>query len=429
MRPIRLNRRAVLAGLGMAAALGPRATYSAPAAKAGAAASTPAAGPLLLAGGGQGRADMFWRRLVALAGGAGATIMIVPSAAARPAEAAAAAAAKLTALGAKPVVIPLPGGRAQDLIEVGRETNPFGPEGILRDDKVWPLRFAEAKGILFLDGDRVDLATGVYYNNIEVTALLKAIRAAHDAGAVVAGIGAGAALMSANAFRVQRPLGAIARSSLQWETDLYTGFGLLPEPWVVASGPESDDALARLALATLRKPIRFGIGLSNDALLVVDAESLAVESGAVLALVGETAPTFGAQRLDYRLSRLHAGDRMARDGAVKLRQGIAPTARGKDARTLVVPTLDAPGAIDDALSQIALGNAASAQLLLADWGASAAKPARLRLFTLGWDQRAHVVTDSDGRLSIDGMPMRFEPYRTLAFPLVAPVQASSTVSQ
>lgn len=128
-------------------------------------------GSLMIVGGGE-RSDAMMRRFVELAGGAGrARIAVVPMASEEAAESGAETASELDSLG------------AQTFVFLVDRTQAEAPEFVGRLDS--------ATGIWFCGGDQARLT-----DVIGGTASLRAIHARYQAGAVVGGTSAGAAIMS-----------------------------------------------------------------------------------------------------------------------------------------------------------------------------------------------------------------------------------------
>lgn len=127
-------------------------------------------GSLVIVGGGE-RSGAMMRRFVALAGGAGARIAVVPMASEEAAESGAETASELDSLGAHAFVF---------LVD---RTQAEAPEFVRRLDS--------ATGIWFCGGDQARLT-----DVLGGTASLRAIQARYQAGAVVGGTSAGAAIMS-----------------------------------------------------------------------------------------------------------------------------------------------------------------------------------------------------------------------------------------
>ena len=208
-------------------------------------------GSLVIVGGGE-RSETMMRRFVELAGGSGrARIAVVPMASEEARESGDEIAAELDSLGARPLVFLVDRAEA------------------LRPDEAHQLD--SVTGIWFGGGDQARL-TAV----LQGTPSLAAIRARYQAGAVVGGTSAGAAIMSDSMITGdQTPPGdstgyygdeypAIARRRIE----VLPGFGFLPTA-IVDQHFIRRERHNRLLSAVLERPTLVGVGIDESTAIEV----------------------------------------------------------------------------------------------------------------------------------------------------------------
>jgi cyanophycinase len=237
-----------LAGLALLVLL----TGGAPA-RPGAPANGGPKGSLMIVGGGSRDAVMM-HRFVELAGGARARVAVIPMASEEAVESGAATAAELDSLGARAFVF---------LVDRGQAESP-----------AFASRLDSATGIWFCGGDQARL-TGV----LGGTASLRAIHARYQAGAVVGGTSAGAAIMSDSMITGdQTPPGdttgyygdeypAIARRRIE----VAPGLGFLPGA-IVDQHFIRRERHNRLLSAVLERPRLLGVGIDESTAIEVSPD-------------------------------------------------------------------------------------------------------------------------------------------------------------
>ncbi|MBA3318033.1 MAG: cyanophycinase [Gemmatimonadales bacterium] len=216
----------------------------------------PAGGPrpkgsLVIVGGGS-RSEAMMRRFVELAGGAGrARIAVVPMASSEPRATGIEVAAELDSLGAKSSVFLVDSVQAESAAQVGQ--------------------LDSVTGIWFTGGDQAFLTAA-----LGGTAALGAMHRRYQAGAVVGGTSAGAAIMSDSMITGnQTPPGdttgyygdeypAIARHRVQ----VTPGLGFLPEA-IVDQHFIRRERHNRLMSAVIERPRLIGVGIDESTALEV----------------------------------------------------------------------------------------------------------------------------------------------------------------
>jgi cyanophycinase len=143
----------------------------------------------------------------------------------------------------------------------------------MANDPAMAAKVQNADVIFFSGGDQSRLARVL--NNTDV---LQAVRERHEAGAVVAGTSAGAAIMSS----LMITGGNAERAMVKGEVETGEGFGLVPAA-VIDTHFMNRGRLKRLFSITAAAPEKTGIGLDEDTGIIVRAggEIEVIGSGAV----------------------------------------------------------------------------------------------------------------------------------------------------
>lgn len=211
-------------------------------------AATTAAGPPrghLLVVGGNGTTDDILERAVATAGGAAGLIVIFPQASELP-ETGRESAAMWTKAGMGRAVV----------------ASVADADGVSAAVKA----VEEASFIWFPGGDQVRLVKA-----LESTPIPEAIRARYQAGALVGGTSAGAAVMSGRMITGEADLKAITAG----RTELKPGFGLWPEV-IVDQHFLKRQRNNRLISAVLDHPALVGVGIDETTAVFVSGASFEV---------------------------------------------------------------------------------------------------------------------------------------------------------
>lgn len=266
----------------------------------GAAGAAAAPGPVIAIGGAlRGDNAAVWSRIVQAAGGAGATVAVLPTASAEPQASGQAAAEHLRRHGAVADVLPLAAGW------------PGGAGPRAADDAALAARIDAAGGVFFTGGQQA-LITAALRPDGRETAVLRAIRALHARGGVVAGTSAGAAVMSAWMIRdVPAPARALTET---WQAGRHhdRGLGFIAAPLLVDQHFLERQRLPRLLAALQATGEAAGLGVDEDTAAVVHGGTVeAVGRGHLLWVdlrQAERGP--GPQLRGAQVLRLQAGDRL-----------------------------------------------------------------------------------------------------------------------
>lgn len=261
-----------------------------------------AVGTVVVIGGAlQPGSEAVWQRIVDAAGGAGAPVAVFPTAAYEPERIGAQIAAALQRCGAQPDVIPL----APHLTGVDLQATLHDP-ALLQ-------RVSRCRAVFFSGGAQEYLVDTLMPAG-RPTALLQAIRAVFAAGGVVAGTSAGAAVMSQLMFRDAMDNLAVLRGQWRAGREYDHGFGFLPAGLMVDQHFLKRGRIGRMLPALQALGCRLGLGVDENAAVVIQGQALEVigGSGAVLvdvsgAHVDPAIPAFNLRGV--RLSYLDRGDR------------------------------------------------------------------------------------------------------------------------
>jgi cyanophycinase len=259
------------------------------------------AGTVVVIGGAlRAGSDAVWQRLVDEAGGPGAPIAVFPTAAYEPERIAEQIVAALARCGARPEVIPV----APHLAGVDLQARLHDPALIAR---------VAASRAVFFSGGAQEYIVDTLQPQGQATPMLQAVQAVFAAGGVVAGTSAGAAVMSQWMFRDAMDNLAVLRGRWRAGQEYDRGLGLLPPGLLVDQHFLKRGRIGRMLPALQALGCRLGLGVDEDAAVVVRGSVLEVigGSGAVLVDMGEatcdaTLPAFNLR--GARLSYLGAGD-------------------------------------------------------------------------------------------------------------------------
>lgn len=242
-----------------------------------------------------------WSRIVAAAGGPGSRIVVFSAPAGQPDRAATQIMAALEAHGAR-----------AEHIRIGPLIPGSDPAADVRDP-AWIARVDAATGVFF-SGGRQDRLLDLLLPAGRSTPLLDAVRGVWARGGVVAGESAGAAVMSAIAFReLPSPLLAL-KGRLDAGRETGPGFGFVPAGVVVDQHFLARGRIGRLLPLMLQLAQPLGLGIEEHSAAVVRGDEVEVigdQGVLVIDLLQARVPAglaaFGVQ--DARLSYLHSGDR------------------------------------------------------------------------------------------------------------------------
>lgn len=260
------------------------------------------AGTVIVIGGAlKADSDAVWQRIVDEAGGAGAPIVVFPTAAYEPGRIATHIVATLNRCGARAEVIPV----APHLEGVNLDA--------ALNDPVLIARVAEARAVFFSGGAQEYLVDTLQPGG-HPTAMLEAIRAVFAAGGVIAGTSAGAAVMSRLMFRDAMDNLAVLKGQWRAGQEYDRGFGFVDPDLLVDQHFLKRGRIGRMLPALQALGYRRGLGVDENAAVVIKGSELEVigGSGAVLVDLGEATfdaalPAFNLR--DARVSYLDHGDR------------------------------------------------------------------------------------------------------------------------
>lgn len=286
------------------------------------------AGTVIVIGGAlKADSDAVWQRIVDEAGGPGARIAVFATAAADPERSAAQIVGALSRCGAQAEHIPV----APHLTGVDLQAT--------LNDPVLIARVAASRAVFFSGGAQ-ELIVDTLQPAGRPTAMLGAIRAVFDAGGVIAGTSAGAAVMSRLMFRDAMDSLAVLKGLWRAGQEYDHGFGFVGPELLVDQHFLRRGRIGRMLPAMQALGYRLGLGVDENAAVVIQGPRLEVigGSGAVLVDLADassdaTLPAFNLR--GARLSYLDHGDRhdlasgVTTPAARKLRQPrIDPAAPG-----------------------------------------------------------------------------------------------------
>ncbi len=264
--------------------------------------STPSPGTVVVIGGAlKADSEAVWQRIVDEAGGPGARIAVFPTAAYEPERIAAQICAALERCGGCPEVVPLaPHWDGTDL------------QATLTDAALIA-RVAASQAVFFSGGAQEYLVDTLQPGG-QPTAMLGAIRAVFAAGGVIAGSSAGAAVMSRLMFRDAMDSLAVLRGQWRAGQEYDQGFGFVAPDLLVDQHFLKRGRIGRLLPALQTLGFRYGLGVDENAAVVIQGSRFEVVggSGAVLvdlldATQDAAVPAFNL--CDARLAYLDHGDR------------------------------------------------------------------------------------------------------------------------
>lgn len=264
--------------------------------------STSQAGTVVVIGGAlKSDSDAVWQRIVDAAGGHGASIAVFPTAAHEPERISAQIVGALNRCGARAEVVPL----SPHLAGVDLQATLNDPKLIAR---------VAASRAVFFSGGAQEYLVDTLQPGGQPTPMLDAIRAVFAAGGVIAGTSAGAAVMSRLMFRDAMDNLAVLRGQWQAGQEYDRGFGFVMPDLMVDQHFLKRGRIGRLLPAMQRLGYRFGLGVDENAAVIIQGASLEVigGSGAVLVDLRDASqePALAAFNLrDARLSYLDHGDR------------------------------------------------------------------------------------------------------------------------
>lgn len=299
--------------------------------------------------------DAVWQRIVDEAGGPGARIAVFATAAANPERSAGLIVAALNRRGAQAEAIPV----APRLKDADLQANLHHPALIAK--------VAAAKAVFFSGGAQ-ELIVDTLQPGGEPTAMLQAIRQVFEAGGVVAGTSAGAAVMSRMMFRDAPDNMQILKGQWRPGREYDRGLGFVGPTLFVDQHFLKRGRIGRLLPAMRSLGYTLGLGIEENSAAVIKGSEVEIigARGALLVDLNEassdtTLPAFNLR--GAQLSYLDRGDRhdlktgLTTPAAHKLRE-----ARIDPAASDYKPQLQADGYFMDILGDNSIVTA-MAQLL------------------------------------------------------------------
>jgi cyanophycinase len=267
------------------------------------------AGTVIVIGGAlKADSDAVWQRVVDEAGGSGARIAVFPTAAYEPERIAAQIVTALNRCGAAAEVIPI----APHLDGVDLQARLHDPALIAR---------VAASRAVFFSGGAQEYIVDTLLPDGRPTAMLDAIRGVFEAGGVIAGTSAGAAVMSRVMFRDAMDNLAVLKGLWRAGREYDRGLGFVRDGLLVDQHFLRRGRIGRMLPALQALGFRLGLGVDENAAVVIKGAQLEVigGSGAMLVDVGEathdgTLPAFNLR--GARLCFLDSGDRHDLDSGV-----------------------------------------------------------------------------------------------------------------
>lgn len=229
-------------------------------------------GAVIVIGGAlQADSQAVWQRIVDEAGGPGSRIAVFPTAAYEPTRIAAQIVASLNRCGAQAEVVPI----APHLAGVDLQATLHDPSLIAR--------VATSRGVFFSGGAQEYLVDTLQPGGQD-TPMLAAIRRVAQAGGVIAGTSAGAAVMSRVMFRDAMDSLAVLRGQWRQGQEYDRGFGFVSPDLLVDQHFLKRGRIGRMLPAMQALGYPFGLGVDENAAVVIRGTALEVigGSGAVL---------------------------------------------------------------------------------------------------------------------------------------------------
>lgn len=269
-----------------------------------------------------------WSRLVLLAGGAGSRFTVFATASGDPERTASRIAANLTRHGA-----------VVEVAEVAPRLPGIDLTAAVADPR-WIEAVRRSSGVFFSGGAQSRLLDTLQPGG-QPTPLLQAVQAMWDAGGVVAGTSAGAAVMSRRVFRNAPDVLAVMKGRLREGREIDDGFGLLPPNVIVDQHAVRRGRIARLLPMLQAEGVPLGIGVAEDTAIVARTPMVEVigSRGALFVDIAQASTDATLGDFNLRGARLHwleAGDRFDLGS-----RRVLPAERRQIANRLT-PTLNRP---------------------------------------------------------------------------------------
>jgi cyanophycinase len=245
--------------------------------------------------------DAVWQRIVNEAGGPGARIAVFANAAGNPERSGAQIVRALNERGAQAELIPV----APKMKDVDWKAN--------RDDPAWIAKVRQSRGVFFSGGAQELIASSLQPDG-QRSAMLQAVWQVFEAGGVVAGTSAGAAIMSEVMFRDAQDVMNVLRGQMREGQEIDRGLGFVGPDLFIDQHFLKRGRIGRMLPLMLAKGYRWGLGVEENSAAVIRGSSIEVigARGALLADLTDaqrdaSLPGFNVR--GARLSYLDRGDR------------------------------------------------------------------------------------------------------------------------
>lgn len=261
-------------------------------------------GSLVIMGGSE-RYDTseFWTEIVSLAGGPGAKIAILPTASSDPQRVASLVIDPLQKAGAETFVLPI------------TWSNPSESAQQAANDPELAQKVLLAQGVFMVGGSQSRIVRALYNDDGSQTEVLKAMFQSYEAGGVIAGTSAGAAVMSRVMYRDAESVLKTMLEGVRMGKEIDRGLGFLPDDWFVDQHCLVRGRFARALVAMQHQGFPFGLGIDENTGVVIrrghDLRVIGHKGVIVMDLSAATTDTtiekFNLQNV--RLTYLDRGDR------------------------------------------------------------------------------------------------------------------------
>ena len=257
-----------------------------------------------------------WSRLVTLSGGKGAYWLVVPTASASPEKSAQQIIAALEGQGARAEMLPL------------SDKLPGKNIAAIISDKAWAEKVKRANGIYFAGGAQERITAALFTNHGERTVMLQAIWQMYEAGGVVAGSSAGAAIMSETMFREPPDNLTILRQGAKRGSEISHGLGFVGKNILVDQHFLKRGRIGRLLPVMAQENITLGLGVEENSAAIVCGDDVEIIGSRGVLLVDSRGATAGAayqpfmpySAMNVALTYLESGDK------INLRTGVVSVA-------------------------------------------------------------------------------------------------------
>jgi cyanophycinase len=195
-------------------------------------------------------------------------------------------------------------------------------------DTAWIQKIKNANGIYFAGGAQERITAALLTKDGERTPMLAAIWQMVEAGGVVAGSSAGAAIMSATMFREPPDNLTILRQGAKRGSEIDRGLGFVGHNMMVDQHFLKRGRIGRLLPVMMQEKIALGLGVEENSAAIICGDNIEVIGGRGALLVDTRKSSTGAAFQPYSatniaLTYLDAGDK------INLRTGVTTVSATK----------------------------------------------------------------------------------------------------